>query len=291
MHRLELRAFRSELPTYSLRAPGDRRNTSFTARCFPLCAPTQQSVRQGLNAPSGAQCFPTESVEYIRHTPEPSCLNAPSGAQCFPTLSARPCGQRVRRVSMHRLVLSAFRPVVPDITKFKLSVSMHLLVLSAFRLKAWSRSGQASLFQCTFWCSVLSDGKNWFRKSLGWMFQCTFWCSVLSDYRRNEEWHSVHSIRLNAPSGAQCFPTRPQHNQQALRLRVSMHLLVLSAFRRARHHFLSGGGRQVSMHLLVLSAFRQKGQLAHLVEFAESQCTFWCSVLSDWKLFKSRCRT
>ena len=61
---------------------------------------------------------------------------------------------------------------------------------------------------------------------------------------------------------------------------VSMHLLVLSAFR------LGGVSRSVlslcvSMHLLVLSAFR-------LYEFdvrgllrRKSQCTFWCSVLSD----------
>ena len=59
--------------------------------------------------------------------------------------------------------------------------------------------------------------------------QCTFWCSVLSD-------------RMAPPCNRGEFP--------------------------------------VSMHLLVLSAFRPAGQtVAGIV--AMSQCTFWCSVLSD----------
>ena len=61
--------------------------------------------------------------------------------------------------------------------------------------------------QCTFWCSVLSDpfgdiqSRAYVERS-----QCTFWCSVLSDLAR----------------------TRPA---AFLMLSVSMHLLVLSAFR------------------------------------------------------------
>ena len=38
-------------------------------------------------------------------------------------------------------------------------------------------------------------------------------------------------FRLNAPSGAQCFPTRRRGGGRMLRSGVSMHLLVLSAFR------------------------------------------------------------
>ena len=40
--------------------------------------------KNGLNAPSGAQCFPTAGYSanmYALHVG----LNAPSGAQCFPT--------------------------------------------------------------------------------------------------------------------------------------------------------------------------------------------------------------
>ena len=83
---------------------------------------------------------------------------------------------------------------------------MHLLVLSAFRLK--------------------TDG--FFEIKL--KSQCTFWCSVLSDLQLNG-----HSLLL---------------------LPVSMHLLVLSAFRRDRQRTRWNGVREVSMHLLVLSAFR-----------------------------------
>ena len=59
---------------------------------------------------------------------------------------------------------------------------------------------------------------------------------------------------LNAPFGAQCFPTEKVADND-LKVRVSMHLLVLSAFRRT----IGWAYRQiglVSMHLLVLSAFR-----------------------------------
>ena len=184
---------------------------------------------------------------------------------------------------------------------------MHLLVLSAFRqelgLARWRISCES---QCTFWCSVLSDEEDQelnklekgvsmhllvlsaFRlksKTTGQVTdlpsQCTFWCSVLSDPRQG------------FPTG--CSTT------------VSMHLLVLSAFRRRRGR---GCVRvfEVSMHLLVLSAFRRRGSTR--VEgdpgcrlnapsgaqcfptlrssaaagrvVVVSQCTFWCSVLSDY---------
>ena len=84
---------------------------------------------------------------------------------------------------MHLLVLSAFRPERRRHLLGALLVSMHLLVLSAFRHE--KQILPASTFtpsQCTFWCSVLSDGT----KALpvngdAVASQCTFWCSVLSD--------------------------------------------------------------------------------------------------------------
>ena len=60
---------------------------------------------------------------------------------------------------------------------------MHLLVLSAFRLGA------------TVWGF-----------GLGLWSQCTFWCSVLSDTFTGTD-HEDWLICLNAPFGAQCFPT------------------------------------------------------------------------------------
>ena len=60
--------------------------------------------------------------------------------------------------------------------------------------------------------------------------QCTFWCSVLSDLTN---------------AGVEV----------AMQM-VSMHLLVLSAFRRDMPEIKTDGFFEVSMHLLVLSAFR-----------------------------------
>ena len=109
-------------------------------------------------------------------------------------------------------------------------VSMHLLVLSAFRpTDSEVKVLDSKTSQCTFWCSVLSDMENIRTGFTITGSQCTFWCSVLSDSRTT-----------NAESSAG---------------RVSMHLLVLSAF-RPRATVCGGLVRKVSMHLLVLSAFR-----------------------------------
>ena len=142
----------------------------------------------GLNAPFGAQCFPTGES---RHSTLVLMgrLNAPFGAQCFPT--RRP---RIRRAAP---------------------------------------TGRS---QCTFWCSVLSDSRNDPCAGVG-----------------------VHG--LNAPFGAQCFPTRETTGRRSANA-VSMHLLVLSAFRPYRR------------------SFPRHGPIG-------SQCTFWCSVLSDNNLPKT----
>ena len=83
---------------------------------------------------------------------------------------------------------------------------MHLLVLSAFRRGGEGYEGCPAWSQCTFWCSVLSDRNPLIELKL----------------RR---------FSLNAPFGAQCFPTPHELNIQR-EDGVSMHLLVLSAFRR-----------------------------------------------------------
>ena len=86
---------------------------------------------------------------------------------------------------------------------------MHLLVLSAFRPQAELEKAQADIqSQCTFWCSVLSDS----------IIEITTYSGT---------------PRLNAPSGAQCFPTWVGVYELGVRA-VSMHLLVLSAFRPTR---------------------------------------------------------
>ena len=133
---------------------------------------------------------------------------------------------------------------------------MHLLVFSAFRhnklqpdVVLWIES------QCTFWCSVLSDHLcDQPQRGLRPQSQCTFWCSVLSDERAINSGPRPGN-RLNAPSGAQCFPTEDGGGSITVGNRVSMHLLVLSAFRPNDSN-------------------QPKGDDV-------SQCTFWCSVLSD----------
>ena len=93
-----------------------------------------------------------------------------------------------------------------------LDVSMHLLVLSAFRQdgQPFHKNGLAS--QCTFWCSVLSDRTGHRSVHPVDVSQCTFWCSVLSDLRQLKMGERC-GFGLNAPSGAQCFPTLPSSCQ------------------------------------------------------------------------------
>ena len=109
--------------------------------------------------------------------------------------------------------------------------------------------------QCTFWCSVLSDfgaARGRTKERCG----VSMHLLVLSAFRHSGSGGRGRRASLNAPSGAQCFPTACRIST-GIRLTVSMHLLVLSAFRR------DGDGK------------------ADISNPAESQCTFWCSVLSD----------
>ena len=138
---------------------------------------------------------------------------------------------------MHLLVFSAFprqRRMALDIGRH---VSMHLLVLSAFRLGMRdAHFDKLNMSQCTFWCSVLSDAAMPDSSSARTgQSQCTFWCSVLSDF--------MGSVSGTSRRGS-----------------VSMHLLVLSAFRLANVADAHVPVQRVSMHLLVLSAFRLRPQ-------------------------------
>ena len=159
-------------------------------------------------------------------------LNAPFGAQCFPTRPPHPC------------------------------------------------DGQGPLSQCTFWCSVLSDGKRNASTGKSRRSQCTFWCSVLSDLYGVPIHEGIAC--LNAPFGAQCFPTLILRSRPST-LRVSMHLLVLSAFRLlvARSSPRRVSRSQCTFWCSVLSDAMTGVSKTTL---RRSQCTFWCSVLSDaWR--------
>ena len=215
-------------------------------------------------------------------------LNAPFGAQCFPTLGSRVEGEAVLGVSMHLLVLSAFRLFWDNVyNAFVAHVSMHLLVLSAFRLKrkieAWLTAGLNAPFgaQCfpTVCGAGVGDGTG---EGLNAPFGAQCFPTPVGGGG------GVACQCLNAPFGAQCFPTSWKRYWQTQILSVSMHLLVLSAFRLHGHSRADDqdGGSQCTFWCSVLSD--GKGSSIYLYGIRGSQCTFWCSVLSDLKRSRSR---
>ena len=107
---------------------------------------------------------------------------------------------------------------------------MHLLVLSAFRPehvhgRGLVRPGLNAPSGAQ--CFPTHITRRACRNSI--VSQCTFWCSVLSDWKPFGK-RRMPTECLNAPSGAQCFPTR-RSRRAVPSTKVSMHLLVLSAFR------------------------------------------------------------
>ena len=108
---------------------------------------------------------------------------------------------------------------------------MHLLVLSAFRHDGG-------------FLPIMSPSRS----------QCTFWCSVLSDPR--------------------ALPGRDDP------LEVSMHLLVLSAFRRLQFATAIMVKGDLNAPFGAQCFPTLKGQAVDTL-LKMSQCTFWCSVLSD----------
>mgnify|MGYP000885250328 CR=1 FL=1 len=157
---------------------------------------------------------------------------------------------------------------------------MHLLVLSAFRLGHLTSLVTPSLSQCTFWCSVLSDPSHKPRLGVCLPSQCTFWCSVLSDLKLGG--------RQQRDAGSQCTFWCSVLSDTGDRGRptgvpVSMHLLVLSAFRR--HGWLEERRQHVSQCTFWCSVLSDGEGTILVFDGAVSQCTFWCSVLSDENIF------
>ena len=261
--------------------------------------------RHGLNAPFGAQCFPT-LYSGFGFVPGLMGLNAPFGAQCFPTRSNKGTSAARSQCTFWCSVLSDQSK--PCRTSHEYSGLNAPFGAQCFPTR-WSLAAirrRPSTSQCTFWCSVLSDPED-----VAGAFEDAFVSMhllVLSAFRRAEnEKLAEKVVGLNAPFGAQCFPTKGRLSPACGMCSVSMHLLVLSAFRRpGLALWLSGSlslnapfgaqcfptanphgpehpptrglnapfGAQcfptvsswlglllvgrVSMHLLVLSAFRQK---------------------------------
>ena len=132
--------------------------------------------------------------------------------------------------------------------------------------------------------------------------QCTFWCSVLSDRvacgfrggvpRRNapsgaqcfptseKSTPSLRNACLNAPSGAQCFPTETERpiGHELTGLNAPSGAQCFPTFQRYRlkvHAFSSLNAPSGAQ------CFPTERQASLIDEARRSQCTFWCSVLSD----------
>ena len=162
-------------------------------------------LSRSLNAPSGAQCFPTMMIAYAARLTRG--LNAPSGAQYFPTeIVASDIMEDVSQCTFWCSVLSDAG--VTRQTIYRWIGSQCTFWCSVLSDSSSAKTGRSPTFrsQCTFWCSVLSDEAKPVISAQPTMSQCTFWCSVLSDEMGG-------AVR------------------QTPDVLVSMHLLVLSAFR------------------------------------------------------------
>ena len=311
MHLLVLSAFRLEWEELFDTFHFARSQCTFW--CSVLSDPIDPELAvtgyERLNAPSGAQSFPTGIfgrahekcfrqvsmhllvLSAFRPQPTRDTPNTTRVSMHLLVLSAfrRLKGRRSRGatlVSMHLLVLSAFRPVTLELRpRLDSVVSMHLLVLSAFRpetMASMTNGANLDESQCTFWCSVLSDGgflgmrDAHFNKS-----QCTFWCSVLSDFS-STNFVGFSMSRLNAPSGAQCFPTLSDGWRLAVRCgsQCTFWCSVLSDYDNATPY--EEGDTRLNAPSGA-QCFPTSSWARIHGTIGVSQCTFWCSVLSDLK--------
>ena len=133
-----------------------------------------------------------------------------------------------------------------------------------------------------------ADGSPYARRCLilglilAWLISpacVTFRCEVLSEGKTVA--HRRYYASLNTPFGARYFPTDKEYYSKLRVLSQSQctfWCLVLSDRARWRGGHCLGG---VSMHLLVLGAFRRWIRTVPVRHTSKSQCTFWCLVLFD----------
>ena len=255
----------------------------------------------------------------------------------------------VGQVSIHRVVLGAYRPGIGLFTAISEAVSIHRVVLGAYRLNCVSIDVFAvESSQYTVWCWVLIDFVNELRQLNSNQSQYTVWCWVLIDLgasverrnrgslntpcgagclstlstqtKRRTESVSIHRVVLgayrpkqgstrrlqgclNTPCGAGCLSTCLWTNQLPTRGKsqytvwcwvlidpdpadahtvdsVSIHRVVLGAYRQNGMLSMGQGRLSVSIHRVVLGAYRLK-VTPHYKEENPSQYTVWCWVLID----------
>ena len=157
---------------------------------------------------------------------------------------------------------------------------MHLLVLSAFRLKLATGRGQATRSQCTFWCSVLSDRNDHCVEESPPCLNAPFGAQCFPTEQRHKQTVPVY-LGLNAPFGAQCFPTAAKRMHLNTPFRMSQCTFWCSVLSDCRPFRLRRRRRRKSQCTFWCSVLSDAQQLNGRQSRARSQCTFWCSVLSD----------
>ena len=207
-----------------------------------------------LNAPSGAGCLPTQGdvhVEFYEsgsqytvwcwvlidvdeafpRTPTVTAgLNTPCGAGCLSTLATLPQYAASADVSIHRVVLGAYRP-------------------EGMRDRWWNEASQY-----TVWCWVLIDTLKSLARFGTLTSQYTVWCWVLIDFQSGNPLSlinmvSIHRVVLGAYRPHVVVADLPRQ------LVVSIHRVVLGAY---RHNIFKSCfvDLDVSIHRVVLGAYR-----------------------------------
>ncbi len=209
----------------------------------------------GLNAPSGAGCLPTSPTP----TPDPSPkrLNTPCGAGCLSTAEA------VRAMLARMLCLNTpcgagcLSTTPPYLLTGSGSTSQYtvwcwVLIDSAYRKRC--RTPNES--QYTVWCWVLIDSCPLPPSSLARESQYTVWCWVLIDLTFTDRDFSV-AVGLNTPCGAGCLSTICQRGKasKTRRLNTPCGAGCLST---QDDFAASGGDDWVSIHRVVLGAYRRR---------------------------------
>ena len=238
---------------------------------------SEHTAEMSLNAPSGAGCLPTEgpwdpatdkkrsqctfwcrvltNPPTTPQAPSPSRLNAPSDAGCLSTHAGRALAGP-EAVSIHRVVLGAYRPGFPDREIRGWVVSIHRVVLGAYRPRAAGEDIRGrNESQYTVWCWVLIDG----------------WGARDPDYPL--------LTSLNTPCGAGCLSTCVAGRADGDGDRVSIHRVVLGAYRPVMFDLREA--LRLSQYTVWCWVLIDSVVFHRLSRVPRSQYTVWCWVLID----------
>ncbi len=234
-----------------------------------------------LNTPCGAGCLSTKVTASFRgdlnksqytvwcwvlidvdeafpRTPTVTAgLNTPCGAGCLSTLATLPQYAASADVSIHRVVLGAYRP-------------------EGMRDRWWNEASQY-----TVWCWVLIDTLKSLARFGTLTSQYTVWCWVLIDFQSGNPLSlinmvSIHRVVLGAYRPHVVVADLPRQ------LVVSIHRVVLGAYRQLV--LVSDAAEQAGLNTPCGAGCLSTANAECLKNGGtESQYTVWCWVLIDPK--------